>query len=65
MIQDLAAKYDGKNSTIPDLRFLLTCLLGFARFLRIDELFDVKPEAHKITLDSLRNFNPKIKNGST
>ena len=48
MIQDLAAKCDGKNSTIPDLRFLLTCLLGFAGYLRIDELFDVKPNHIKL-----------------
>ena len=42
MIKTLVTKYGGKNSTIPDLRFLLTCLLGFAGFLRIDELLDVK-----------------------
>ena len=38
MIKTLVTKNGGKNSTIPDLIFLLTCLLGFAGFLRIDEL---------------------------
>ena len=28
MIKALVTKYGGKNSTIPDLKFLLTCLLG-------------------------------------
>ena len=42
MIKTLVTKYDGKSSAIPDLRFLLTCLLGFAGFLRIDELLDDK-----------------------
>ena len=32
MIKTLVTKYEGKNSTIPDLRFILTCLLGFAGF---------------------------------
>ena len=41
MIKTLVTKYGWKNSIIPDLRFLLTCLLGFAVFLRIDELIDV------------------------
>ena len=42
MIQTLVTKYVGKNSTIPDLRFLLTCLLGFAGFSRINKLLEVK-----------------------
>ena len=41
-IKTLVTKYGGKNSTIPDLIFLLTCLLGFAGFLCIHELLDVK-----------------------
>ena len=41
MIKTLVTKYGGENSTIPDLRFLLTCFLGFAGFLRIDELLDL------------------------
>ena len=34
-------KYGWENSTIPDLRFLLTCLLEFAGFLGIDELLEL------------------------
>ena len=30
MIKTLVTKYGGENYTIPGLRFLLTCLLGFA-----------------------------------
>ena len=32
MIKTLVTKYGGRSSTIPDLRFLLTCLLEFAGF---------------------------------
>ena len=42
MIKTLFIKYGGKNSTILDLRFLLTYLLGFARFLGINELLNIK-----------------------
>ena len=28
MVKALLTKYGGKNPTIPDLKFLLTCLLG-------------------------------------
>ena len=48
MIKVLVTKYGGENSTIPNLRFLLTCLLGFAGFLRIDELLHVKLKHTKI-----------------
>ena len=42
MIKTLVTKYDGQNSPIPDLRFLLTRLLAFTGFLHVDELLDVK-----------------------
>ena len=48
MIKTLVTKYGGKNSTIPDLRFLLTSLLGFEGFLRIDELLDIKLKHMKL-----------------
>ena len=48
MIKGLVTKYGGKNSTILDLIFLLTCLLGFAGFLNVQELFDVKLKHIKI-----------------
>ena len=57
MIKTLVTKYGGKNFAIPDLIFLSTCLLGFAGFLRIDELLDVKLKHIKITRDAPQNFN--------
>ena len=61
MIKTLVTKYGEKNSTIPDLRFLLTCLLGFAGFLRIDELLDVKLKHIKIQESHLEIVIPKSK----
>ena len=59
MIKTLVKKYGGKNSTIPDLRFLLTCLLGFAGFLRSDELLDVKLKHIKLQESHLEILIPK------
>ena len=53
MIKTLVTKYGGKNSTVPDLRFLLICLLGFAGFLRIDKLLDVKLKHMKYEISQL------------
>ena len=53
MIKGLVTKYGEKNSTIPDLRFLLTCLLGFAGFLRVQELLDAKLKHIKIHKSNL------------
>ena len=61
MIKTLVTKYGGENSTIPDLRFLLTCFLGFAGFLRIDELLDLKLEHIKIQENLLEIVIPKLK----
>ena len=61
MIKTLVTKYGGKNSTIPDLRFLLTCLLGFAGFLRIDELLDVKLKHIKLQKSHLEILITKSK----
>ena len=61
MIKTLVTKYGGKNSTIPDLIFLLTCLLGFAGFSRIDELLDVKLKHIKLQESHLEILIPKSK----
>ena len=61
MIKTLLTKYGGKNSTIPDLRVLLTCLLGFAGFLLIDELLDVKLKHTKIQDSHLEMVTPRSK----
>ena len=61
MINTLLTKYGGKSSTIPDLRFLLTCLLGFAGILRIDELLNVKLKHTKLQESHLEIVIPKSK----
>ena len=48
MIRVLVTKYGGKNSSIPNLRLLITCLLGFAGFLRVGEFLNVKVKHIKI-----------------
>ena len=59
MIKTLVTKCGGENSTIPDLSFLLTCSLGFAGFLRIDKLLDVKLKHIKIQESHLEIVIPK------
>ena len=44
MIKVSVTKCSGKNSSILHFRFLLTCLLGFAGLLCVEELLDVKLE---------------------
>ena len=61
MIKTLVTKYGGKNSSISDFRFLLTCFLGFAGFLCIDELLDVKLKLIKIQESHLEIVIPKSK----
>ena len=60
MIKTLVTRYGGKNSAIPDLRFLLTCLLGFAEFLRINELLELKLKHIKLQTH-LEMLIPKLK----
>ena len=60
IIKALVAKYSGENPTISDLRFLLTVLLGFAGFLRIDDLL-VKLKHIKILESHLEIIIPKSK----
>ena len=61
MIKTLVTKYGGKNSTIPDFIFLLTCLLGFARFLRIEELLHFKLKHIKTQESHSEIVSPKSK----
>ena len=61
IIKTLVTKYGGENSTIRDLRFLLTCLLGFAEFLRIVALLEVKLKHIKILESHLEIIIPKSK----
>ena len=59
-IKALVTKYGGNVSSIPDLRFLSTFFLGFAKFLRMKELLEVK-----LKREPLRRFNPKTKSRSS
>ena len=61
MVMTLVTKYGGESSTIPDLRFLLTCLLGIAGFLRVDELLCFKLKHIKIQESHLEIVIPKSK----
>ena len=65
VIKTLVTKYCGKNSTIPDLRFLLTVLFWFAGFLRINELLDVKLKHIELQEIQLEILISKSKSRST
>ena len=61
MIQSLVNKSGGKNASLPDLRFLLTCLLGFSGFLRKEELLSIKIKYLRISESHLEILVPKSK----
>ena len=61
IIKSLVEKFGGKNASLPDLRFLLTCLLGFSGFLRIDELLSIKIKHLRINESHLEILVPKSK----
>ena len=42
MIKLLVNEFGRKSASLPDLRLLFTCLLGFSGFLGIEELLSVK-----------------------
>ena len=61
MIKSLVDKFGGKNASLPDLRFLLTCLLRFSGFLRIEELLSIKIKHQRINESHLEILVPKSK----
>ena len=61
MIKFLVNKFGGKNASLPDLRFLFTCLLDFSGFLRIDELLSIKIKQLRINSSHLEILVPKSK----
>ena len=61
MIKSFVNKFGGKNTSLPDLRFLLTCLLGFSGFLRIEELLSIKIKHLRINESHLEILVPKSK----
>ena len=63
MIKSLVNKFGGKNASLPDLRFFLTCLLGFSGFLCIEKLFSIKRKYLRINESHLEILVPKSKTG--
>ena len=61
MAKALVTKYIEKYSKISDLRFFLTCLLGLAEFLRIEELLNIKLKHINIQESHLEILIPKLK----
>ena len=61
MIKTLVTKFGDKNTSIPVLRFLSTCLLAFTGVLRIEELLDVKLKHITIHESYLKIIIPKSK----
>ena len=62
MMKSLVSKFGGKNTSLPGLRFLLTCLLGFSAFLCIEELLSIKIKHLRINESHLEILVPKSKN---
>ena len=61
MIESLVNKFGWKNASLPDLQFLLTCLLGFSGFLPIEELLSIKIKQLRINESHLEILVPKSK----
>ena len=61
MIKSLVNKFGGRNASLPDLRFLLTCLIGFSGFLRIEELLSIEIKHLRISESHLEILVPKSK----
>ena len=61
MIKSLVNNIEGKDASLPDLRFLPTCLSGFSGFLRIYELLSIKIKHLRINESHLEIMVPKSK----
>ena len=61
MIKSLINKFERENASLRDLRFLLTCLLGFTGFLPIEELLLIKIKHLRINESHLEILVPKSK----
>ena len=62
MIQAIVDKYATSAASLKDLRLACLCTLGFAAFLRFDELSNIVPLHLTITSDYLKIFIPRAKN---
>ena len=61
-VNQVVLKYANKYSNLMDLRFTIVCLLGFAGFMRIEELLQVRLKHLTIFGDRLEIFLPHSKN---
>ena len=55
-------EFYGKDDTIPNLRFLILATIGFAGFMRIEEILELKLENIRIKSDRLEIILDKSKN---
>ena len=62
MIKAIADKYATPVASIKDPRLACLCTLGFAAFLRFDELSNILPLNLTITANYLKIFIPRAKN---
>ena len=60
-VKQVVLKYGNKYSSLMDLRFTIVCLLGFAGFMRIDELLQVRLKHLTIFGDRLEIYLPHSK----
>ena len=62
MIKAIVNKYATSAASLQDLRLACSCTLGFAAFLRFDELSNIVPLHLTITSDYWKIFIPHVKN---
>lgn len=62
MIKAIVDKYATPTANLKDLRLACLCTLGFAAFLRFDELSNIVPLHMTIRSDYLKIFIPRAKN---
>ena len=60
-LKEVITKYCSGSSTLMDLRFITVCLIGFAGFMRIEELLSTQLKNVTISPDHLKIFLPRSK----
>ena len=61
VLKEVVRKYGRNTSSLLDVRFTIVCLIGFAGFLRIDELLNVKLKHLSLFHDRMEIFLPSSK----
>ena len=59
--KELVDTYGGDNVTLSELRFFVTCVLGFAGFFRIEELLAIQLKEVSIFDSHMEIFSPECK----